>query len=148
MAVAARYTEDAQVIAPGAPLANGRKAIAAFWQASIDSGVSDVALETAEVESVGDLAYEAPPPGCERRRRNEGPLRSRLETSRREMDAALRHLELIGVSCGISPSLQPNLALALSKRSRVGRASRKLGDLVSLPTDRGAQLAAAGYLNL
>ena len=59
MAVAARYTEDAQVIAPGAPLVSGRKAIAAFWQSSIDSGVKDVALETAEVESAGDLAYEA-----------------------------------------------------------------------------------------
>ena len=57
-AVANRYTEDAQVIAPGSPAASGRPAIAAFWQNSIDSGVKDVALETAEVESAGDLAYE------------------------------------------------------------------------------------------
>jgi uncharacterized protein (TIGR02246 family) len=57
-AVAALYTEDAQVIAPGAPVARGRSAIAAFWQGSIDSGVKGVALETADVESTGDLAYE------------------------------------------------------------------------------------------
>jgi len=57
-AVANRYTEDAQVIAPGSPAASGRPAIAAFWQKSIDSGVKDVVLETAEVESAGDLAYE------------------------------------------------------------------------------------------
>lgn len=57
-AVANLYTPDAHVIAPGSPVAKGRTAIAAFWQKSIDSGVKDVALETAEVESAGDLAYE------------------------------------------------------------------------------------------
>jgi ketosteroid isomerase-like protein len=39
-------------------VARGRPALAAFWQKSIDSGVKDVTLETADVESVGDLAYE------------------------------------------------------------------------------------------
>ena len=57
-AVANLYTRDAQVIAPGAPVARGRSAIAAFWQTSIDSGIKDVVLETGEVASVGDLAYE------------------------------------------------------------------------------------------
>ncbi len=57
-AAAALYTEDAQVIAPGAPVAKGRQAIAAFWQGSIDSGIRDVALRTDEVESAGDLACE------------------------------------------------------------------------------------------
>jgi uncharacterized protein (TIGR02246 family) len=57
-AVANLYTPDAQVIAPGSPVARGRSAIAAFWQKLIDSGVKDVTLETAEVESAGDLAYE------------------------------------------------------------------------------------------
>jgi uncharacterized protein (TIGR02246 family) len=57
-AVAGLYTSDAQVIAPGSPVARGRPAIAAFWQKSIDSGVKDVSLETAEVESAGNLAYE------------------------------------------------------------------------------------------
>jgi uncharacterized protein (TIGR02246 family) len=57
-AVANLYTPEAQVIAPGSPVAKGRPAIAAFWQKSIDSGVKDVTLETAEVESSGELAYE------------------------------------------------------------------------------------------
>lgn len=57
-AVAALYTEDAQVIAPGAPIATGRAAIAAFWQSSIASGIKDVTLETTGVESDGNLAYE------------------------------------------------------------------------------------------
>jgi uncharacterized protein (TIGR02246 family) len=58
-AVANLYTRDAQVIAPGAPVARGRPAIAAFWKTSIDSGIKDVVLETGEVESAGDLAYES-----------------------------------------------------------------------------------------
>jgi uncharacterized protein (TIGR02246 family) len=57
-AVADRYTENAQVIAPGAPIATGRAAIAEFWQNSIASGIKDVTLETTEVESEGNLAYE------------------------------------------------------------------------------------------
>ena len=57
-AVADLYTEDAQVIAPGAPVAQGRAAIAALWQESIDSGVKDVTLTTQNVESAGDLACE------------------------------------------------------------------------------------------
>ncbi len=57
-AIANLYTEDAQVIAPGSPAASGRPAIAAFWQKSIDSGVKEVTLETAEAESAGDFAYE------------------------------------------------------------------------------------------
>lgn len=56
--VSGLYTVDAQVIAPGSAVAKGRPAIAAFWQKSIDSGIKDVALETAEVESDGALAYE------------------------------------------------------------------------------------------
>jgi uncharacterized protein (TIGR02246 family) len=57
-AVADGYTENAQVIAPGAPIATGRAAIAEFWQTSIASGIKDVTLETTEVESEGSLAYE------------------------------------------------------------------------------------------
>lgn len=57
-AVADRYTEDAQVIAPGAPIATGRAAIAEFWQSSIASGIKDLILETTGVESDGNLAYE------------------------------------------------------------------------------------------
>lgn len=57
-AVAALYTEDAEVIAPGAPVARGRAAIAAAWQKAIDSGVKGLTLDTASVESSGDLACE------------------------------------------------------------------------------------------
>jgi len=57
-AVADLYTENAEVIAPGAPVAKGRAAIAAAWQKSIDAGVKDLRLDTAEVESAGDLACE------------------------------------------------------------------------------------------
>jgi uncharacterized protein (TIGR02246 family) len=58
-AVASLYTETAEVIAPGSPIASGRDAIAGFWQATLDSGVEDVALLTREVEAAGDLAFES-----------------------------------------------------------------------------------------
>jgi uncharacterized protein (TIGR02246 family) len=57
-AVSELYTQDAQVIAPGAPVARGRPAIAAAWQATIDAGVDDLRLTTDEVDSSGDLASE------------------------------------------------------------------------------------------
>jgi uncharacterized protein (TIGR02246 family) len=57
-AVALLYTEDAQVIAPGAPVARGRDAIASAWQRAMDAGVADLELRTADVESAGDLACE------------------------------------------------------------------------------------------
>jgi uncharacterized protein (TIGR02246 family) len=57
-AVASLYTEDAEVIPPGAETARGRHAIAAFWRGLIDSGIKDVGLETREVEAAGDLACE------------------------------------------------------------------------------------------
>ncbi len=57
-AVAQLYTETAQVIAPGEPVASGRPAIAVAWQKAIDGGVKDVSLHTAAVESAGDLASE------------------------------------------------------------------------------------------
>jgi uncharacterized protein (TIGR02246 family) len=56
--VAGLYTEDAQVIAPGAPVARGRSAIQAAWQKAIDGGVKDLRLTTESVESAGDLAAE------------------------------------------------------------------------------------------
>jgi len=57
-AVAELYTKDAQLIPPGAEIVTGRSAIAAFWKGAIDAGVKELALETAEVESAGELAYE------------------------------------------------------------------------------------------
>jgi uncharacterized protein (TIGR02246 family) len=57
-AVADLYTEDGEVIAPGAPLARGRPAISGAWQKAMDSGVKDLTLATEKVESAGDLAVE------------------------------------------------------------------------------------------
>jgi uncharacterized protein (TIGR02246 family) len=57
-AVADHYTENAQILAPGAPVATGRAAITEFWQGAIAAGIKDMTLETAEVESDGSLAYE------------------------------------------------------------------------------------------
>ena len=57
-AVAELYTEDAEVMPPGAGAVVGRPAIAAFWKGAIDAGVKDLALVTEQVESAGDLAYE------------------------------------------------------------------------------------------
>jgi uncharacterized protein (TIGR02246 family) len=57
-ALATLYTTDAQVIGPGAPVASGHPAIAAFWKGVIDSGIQDVALTTADVVAAGDLAAE------------------------------------------------------------------------------------------
>jgi uncharacterized protein (TIGR02246 family) len=57
-AVAQLYTENAQVIAPGEPVARGRSAIAAAWQKTIAGGVEDLSLQTLEVEAAGDLACE------------------------------------------------------------------------------------------
>jgi ketosteroid isomerase-like protein len=39
-------------------VARGRAAIAAAWQQSIDSGIQDVKLHTADVVSSGELACE------------------------------------------------------------------------------------------
>ena len=56
--VAELYTEDAQLIPPGSDVASGRSAIAAFWRTVMDTGARDLILDTTEVESAGDLAYE------------------------------------------------------------------------------------------
>lgn len=57
-ALAALYTEDAKVIAPGSKVAKGRAEIAVFWRGVMDSGVKDLTLRTLEAEADGDLAYE------------------------------------------------------------------------------------------
>ena len=56
--VAELYTEDAALFPPDAERVDGKAAIAEFWQAAIDSGLTDADLETVEVVEAGDLAYE------------------------------------------------------------------------------------------
>jgi ketosteroid isomerase-like protein len=58
-AVSELYTGTAQVIAPGAPVVTGRPAIAAFWLSSFQTApIKAMQLETTDLESTGDLAYE------------------------------------------------------------------------------------------
>lgn len=55
---AAFYTQDCAVMAPGAPRVDGRAGVQGFWQAAIDAGLANVALNTAEVQDFGDTATE------------------------------------------------------------------------------------------
>ncbi len=57
-ALAANYTEDGRVLPPGGPTTQGRPAIQQFWQGVRDSGVEAAELQTLEVGSSGDMAYE------------------------------------------------------------------------------------------
>lgn len=57
-AVAALYTEDAQVLPPNAAPVRGRADIQAFWAGAIQSGLKRGRLETLDVETGGDLAVE------------------------------------------------------------------------------------------
>jgi ketosteroid isomerase-like protein len=56
-AISELYTEDAQVIAPGAEPAVGRAAIEKFWAGAME-GTVRVRLETRSVESDGAFAFE------------------------------------------------------------------------------------------
>jgi ketosteroid isomerase-like protein len=57
-AAAAVYTDRARLLPPAAEAMEGRDAIEAFWKAGIESGVSEVELETMAFDSRGSLAYE------------------------------------------------------------------------------------------
>jgi ketosteroid isomerase-like protein len=52
------YAQAARLVAPSADLIEGREAIEAFWQAGLDAGVVDVALEAMTVERRGRMAFE------------------------------------------------------------------------------------------
>lgn len=55
--VEAFYGPDAALLPPDSPVIRGADQIRAFWQGLIDAGGADVTLETAQIESSGDLAY-------------------------------------------------------------------------------------------
>lgn len=57
-AIAALYSEDAIVLPPGGAMVKGRPAIAEFWKATRQSGVTGAVLTTLEVDASGDLAHE------------------------------------------------------------------------------------------
>ena len=56
--VAALYTADAKLMPPDTQVVNGTEAIRSFWQGAMNMGVKEAKLETMEVESRDDLAYE------------------------------------------------------------------------------------------
>lgn len=57
-AVAAVYTENAQILPPNFPVMTGKPAIQAFWQGAMDMGVAKAELKTVEFEEQGDTAWE------------------------------------------------------------------------------------------
>jgi ketosteroid isomerase-like protein len=57
-AASASYTSDARLLAPSAELFRGREAIEQFWRAGLDTGISEVELETLELVRLNGLAYE------------------------------------------------------------------------------------------
>ena len=57
-AASASYTPDARLLAPSAELFRGRAAIEHFWMAGLDTGISDVLLETLELVRRNGIAYE------------------------------------------------------------------------------------------
>ena len=52
------YADDARLLAPSAELLQGREAIEAFWRAGLEAGISEVELESLDLERRDSLAYE------------------------------------------------------------------------------------------
>jgi uncharacterized protein (TIGR02246 family) len=53
------YTADARILPPGAPMVQGREAIAQFWVAAAQQmGITAVRLHTLDLQPIGDGAYE------------------------------------------------------------------------------------------
>ena len=57
-AIAAFYTDDAVVMPPNSKMIKGRKAIEEFWKGAMGMGVRSIQLDTLDVQSGTDLAYE------------------------------------------------------------------------------------------
>ena len=57
-AMAALYTTDAAAYPANSDIVSGRDAIQTLWKSVIDSGITQVELNTSEVEAAGDIAYE------------------------------------------------------------------------------------------
>jgi ketosteroid isomerase-like protein len=51
------YAEDARVLPPNKPMVEGRAAIRELWRGALGR-VGDMTLETVDVQTSGDLAYE------------------------------------------------------------------------------------------
>ncbi len=57
-AVAALYTEDAEIFPPTGESIAGRTGIADIWQGAMDAGVASITLTIDELEGFGNTAYE------------------------------------------------------------------------------------------
>ena len=57
-AIAAFYTDDAVVMPPNSQMIKGRKAIEEFWKGAMGMDVRSIQLDTLDVQSGTDLAYE------------------------------------------------------------------------------------------
>jgi len=57
-ALAKLYTKSGQLLPPASNVVTGHDAIQAFWQGPMDMGLSEVKLETVEVEGHRDTAIE------------------------------------------------------------------------------------------
>ena len=53
------FAEDAQMLQPNRDTLRGRMAIEGFWAGIRDLGARSLELDSAEIESVGDAAWEA-----------------------------------------------------------------------------------------
>ena len=56
--IAALYADGAKLLPPDMPMMEGAEAIRSFREGAIQSGISGARLETLQVESRGELAYE------------------------------------------------------------------------------------------
>jgi ketosteroid isomerase-like protein len=56
--IAALYTESGQLLPPNSDVVTGKPTITTFWQGVINLGLKGATLETVEVESSGDTAFE------------------------------------------------------------------------------------------
>jgi uncharacterized protein (TIGR02246 family) len=57
-AASAVYAENATMLAPSTELLSGRQAIAAFWSAGVEAGISHAEFTSIELERTSGLAYE------------------------------------------------------------------------------------------
>jgi ketosteroid isomerase-like protein len=55
--VEAFYADSARVLPPNQPVVSGKSAILELWKGVLESGLTEVVLNTAHVETSGDLAY-------------------------------------------------------------------------------------------
>jgi uncharacterized protein (TIGR02246 family) len=56
--IAALYTDDAKLLAPGVPMMTGKEAVQSFYQGAMEMGIKEARFDTVEVESAGNLVCE------------------------------------------------------------------------------------------